>query len=139
MGEPRRGQGSARLLRLLLSGLGLTVGTQGWRQALRREASEALGWRSRVVLRGGGHEGPRWGAGWGGSGGQEGWKGRVKLLKCLCGTWQPLGTLGTEPPWAEAPDLLCFSLRVGREPRAPFHAPVFYLCCPGSGALRAAG
>lgn len=27
---------------------------------------------------------------------------------------------------------------VGREPWSSFHAPVFYLCCPGSGAVREA-
>lgn len=29
----------------------------------------------------------------------------------------------------------CFFPCVGREPRPTFHAPVFYLCCPGGGAV----
>lgn len=53
-----------------------------------------------------------------------------------------LGTRRADRGWgagrAEPPDLAPLLSRVGREPRPAFHAPVFYLCCPGSGAVREA-
>ena len=88
-------------------------------------------------------------------GGCEGQRGAL-------GTWQPwghrslearrpgtstglkagLGTRRADRGWgagrAEPPDLAPLLSPIGREPRPAFHAPVFYLCCPGSGAVREA-
>lgn len=135
-------------------------GPQGWRQTLRRvcqSLGDLLGlgeqryWRQGWTGVQGGHERPRR-AGQGaprdhGSQGQGGWvKNEAShltgnLTSCLArtggeGGWWAPGTDGTAG--GLRPDLVLLLSCVGREPRPTFHAPVFYLCCPGSGAVREA-
>lgn len=147
------------------SALASPWGPQGWRQTLPR-VCQSLGrpprsWGAEVLEAGwswvqGGHErsrrGPEHQAGQGaprehGSQGQGGWVKNAashlpgSLPSCLArtggeGGWWAPGTDCTAG--GLRPDLVLLLSCVGREPRPTFHAPVFYLCCPGSGAVREA-